>query len=71
MTILESNADALLVALPMVGILFAGFFRLDELFGKPKKSQPPRRQSTGLDKSGHQICLDPDGKPFPAKSKRN
>jgi hypothetical protein len=63
-SILVSNRDALLVAVPMVGILFAGFFRLDELFGKPGKPGKPvekRRQMTGWDKDGRPICADPDG----------
>jgi len=64
MTILESNTDALLVAIPMVGLLFAGFFRLDELFGKSKKQATPRRQIAGLDAKGRPICIDPDGKSY-------
>jgi hypothetical protein len=63
MSIIQSNTDALLVAIPMVGLLFIGVFRLDELFGKPKK-QPveSRRQLSGWDKNGQPICADPDGK---------
>ena len=62
MTILQSNTDALLVAIPMVGLLFAGFFRLDELFGKSKKPVENRRSMTGWDKSGRPLLTDPDGK---------
>jgi len=62
MTVLQSNRDALLVAVPMIGLLFAGFFRLDELFGKPKKPVENRRQMTGWDKNGRPLCTDPDGK---------
>jgi hypothetical protein len=69
MTILESNTDALLVAIPMVGLLFAGFFRLDELFGKPKKQAEPRRQIAGLDAKGRPVCIDPDGRPVQARRK--
>jgi hypothetical protein len=61
MSALPSNTDSLLVALPMVGVLFAGFFRLDELFGKPKKQLESRRRMTGWDKEGQQVCADPDG----------
>ena len=69
MTILESNTDALLVAIPMVGLLFAGFFRLDELFGKSKKTSAPRRQVAGLDANGQPACIDPDGQVVRARGK--
>jgi len=56
-----SNTDALLLAVPMIGLMAVGFFRLDELVGKPKKDAPIRRQVAGLDAKGRQVCLDPDG----------
>jgi len=62
MSNLQSNTDAILIAIPMLGLLFAGFFRLDELLGKPEKPADPKRQRSGLDKHGRQICVDPDGK---------
>jgi len=59
---LQSNADALLVAIPMIGILVVSFFRLDELVGKRNKKQVVhRRKIAGLDDKGRQVCLDPDG----------
>jgi hypothetical protein len=62
MMMLLSNRDSLLVAIPMVGLLFAGYFRLDEVFGKPKKKQAKRRtQVAGVDREGRPICIDPDG----------
>jgi hypothetical protein len=63
MSIIQSNTDALMLAVPMIGLLFVGFFRLDELFGKPKK-QPAatRRRMSGWDKNGRPVCSDPDGK---------
>jgi hypothetical protein len=61
MAILQSNADALLVAIPMVVLLFIGFFRLDELVGKkPKKSVRARSKMSGWDKDGRAVCADPD-----------
>lgn len=68
-----SNSDAILVAVPMVGILIACFFRLDELFGKPKKkvALKHRRQMSGWDANGQPMCADPDGgkaKPVPVGS---
>jgi hypothetical protein len=62
MPMLQSNTDALLVGIPMVGLLFAGFFRLDEVFGKPKKPATNRRQMSGWDKNGRPVCADPDGR---------
>jgi hypothetical protein len=62
MAILQSNADALLVAIPMVGLLFAGFFRLDELVGKPKKRAQTRSKMSGWDQDGRPVCADPDEK---------
>jgi hypothetical protein len=62
MTVLQSNRDALLVAVPMIALLFAGFFRLDELFGKPKKRRENRLQKTGWDKDGRPVFTDPDGR---------
>ena len=71
MSVLQSNADSLLVAIPMIGLLFLGFFRLDELLGKPKKPVVNRRQMSGWDKNGRPLCADPDGKsPAPSIKKR-
>jgi len=61
MTALPSNMDAILVAIPMVGVLFVGMFRLDELIGKPKKRPERRRAIAGSEKDGSPICIDPDG----------
>jgi len=61
MTALPSNMDAILVAIPMVGVLFVGMFRLDELIGKPKKRPERRRSIAGSEKDGSPICIDPDG----------
>jgi hypothetical protein len=71
MTIIESNRDALLVAIPMIGLLFVGFFRLDELFGKSKKPVKSRRPIAADDQNGRPICLDPDGQVVGPKSRKN
>jgi len=61
MSVIESNADAILVAVPMIGLLFAGYFRLDELLGKPKRRKSVHgRPFASLDESGKAIGLDPD-----------
>jgi hypothetical protein len=73
MSVLQSNSDAFLVAVPMIGILIVSFFRLDELVGKSKKRPGMRRQVAGLDGRGRQVCLDPDGteQPFAQSTRRN
>jgi hypothetical protein len=62
MSVLQSTADSLLVAIPMVGLLFAGFFRLDELVGKPKKAMVTRHRLSSWDEEGRAVCVDPDGR---------
>ncbi len=66
-----STADSLLVAIPMLAILFAGFFRLDELFGKSTKRVKARRPAVGLDERGRPILADPDGQIPARKSKKS
>jgi hypothetical protein len=60
MTIL-SNTDALLVAVPMIGLLVAGHFRLDELVFKPRKSSRIGRGFAGGHRAGEMSSIDPDG----------
>ena len=61
MSVIQSNADAILVAVPMIGLLFAGYFRLDELFSKPKRKKSSHvRPFASLDESGNATGLDPD-----------
>jgi hypothetical protein len=61
---MHSNTDALLIAIPMIAVLIAGFFRLDELIAAPKKKRlPNRRVIAGSDEYGRPICIDPDGNP--------
>ncbi len=70
MSVLQSNTDALLVAIPMVGILIAGVFRLDEFFGKPKRPAVRRRAVAGSDQNGAPICIDPDGRHYGRSTRR-
>jgi len=59
-----SNADAILVAIPMIGLLFVGVFRLDEIFIKPKKKQTFHCHPLAtVDDRGQPVRLDPDGAP--------
>jgi hypothetical protein len=71
MAAIQSDMNALLVAIPMVGLLFVGMFRLDELFGKTQKKTKRRREIAGVDQNGMPICLDPDGNVLnPVRKKR-
>jgi hypothetical protein len=56
-----SNTDALLIAVPMIGILIAGFFRLDELIVKPRKVTMKRAQAPGADERGQRVYTDHEG----------
>jgi hypothetical protein len=58
---MQSEMSTLMVAIPLVGLLFVGMFRLDELFGKTQKKTKRRREVAGVDENGMPICLDPDG----------
>jgi len=60
---MHSNTDTLLMAVPMIGILVAVFFRLDELIAAPKKRVVNRRVIAGSDENGQPLCIDPDGNP--------
>jgi hypothetical protein len=68
---IESNADALLLAIPMVVILLAGLFRLDELVALPPKKPGRDRRLSGLDEGGRPIFRDPDGKRFDVPPKNS
>ena len=64
--ILSSTRDALLFAIPFLGLLLMGMFRLDEFFVTPKRRHLPRRPLSGVDIDGEPILCDPDGRRVPA-----
>lgn len=55
-----SDADAFLVAIPMLVFGLIAFFRLDELLSRPKKQPCHGRRLCNWDKDGAPICTDPD-----------
>jgi len=61
MVALQSNADAILVAIPMVALMFAGFFRLDALFSRPPKRPSRYHPLSHWDEDGLLVCVEPDG----------
>jgi hypothetical protein len=60
---LLSSRDTLLIAIPLVLMVFLSAFRLDHLFAAPKASPDRRRPFSGVDKLGEPILCDPDGRP--------
>lgn len=57
-------------ACPMVGLLIATCFKLDEFAARPKTAMATRR-ITRDDRYGYPICLDPDGSLFvPVRRRR-
>ena len=60
----SSNMTAMLVALPLLAVMAAGFFRLDEYVGRPQKKQRRIPLSGGLDERGIPVGIEPDGTPF-------
>ena len=61
---ISSNLTAILVAAPMLAIMAAAFFRVDEAISKPRKKMQRIPLSCGLDERGVPIGVDPDGKPI-------
>jgi hypothetical protein len=59
MSAAQSNAEAVLVAIPMVFMLFVVLFRLDELISKPAKQPGYGRKLCNWDADGAPICPDP------------
>ncbi len=56
-----SNADTILIAVPMIGMMFAGLFRLDEWFSRPGTPHEKGHQLSSWDADGAPICVEPDG----------
>ena len=64
MSAIQSNTDALLVAIPMVVAMFAGFFRLDEAIGRAQRPMEKGHSLSHWDKDGHPVFIEPDGKQY-------
>jgi hypothetical protein len=62
--VLSSGRDAMLVAIPLLGLLLVGFFRLDSLLAAPRVESlenRKRRPAPGLSAEGEPLVSDPDG----------
>lgn len=62
-SILLSSNDTLLLAIPMLLMVFLSAFRLDQIIARPKGSQSRRRPARGVSASGELLLCDPDGRP--------
>jgi len=69
--ILQSGWENFLVAVPFVGILLVGLFRLDEIIASPKRSRSVKRPVSGCDENGNLLLSDPDGHPWGASPNPN
>ena len=62
----SSSLTAMLVVAPLLAFMAAGFFRLDEILGKPRRRVVRRHRhiplAAGLDERGIPIGIDPDGR---------
>ncbi len=63
-SVLKSGLDTFLIAVPFVGVLLMGMFRLDTIFAAPKRAVGLRRSPSGIDKQGRMLLSDPDGRPW-------
>ena len=65
---ITSNMTAMMVAVPLLAVMAAGFFRLDEFFGKPRRRAARKYRriplAGGIDERGMPIGIDPDGRPL-------
>ena len=61
---LKTNLDVLLFGLPMVGVLFICYFRLDELVASPKRRRELIKRYSATEVDGRMVGCDPDGKPW-------
>ena len=63
-SILKTGSDVFVVAVPFVGLLLMGIFRLDTILAAPKQAAGLRRPPSGTDKHGRVLLSDPDGRPW-------
>lgn len=67
---IESNIEAILVAIPMILVLAGSFFHLDECFGSPAKAPSRRKGFSHQDEAGVTVCVEPDGRPYRVRRER-
>jgi hypothetical protein len=70
-TVVTSGWEAILLAIPLIGILGMSLFRIDEFMSAPKGSVENHRGFCTLDADGEPLLFDPDGRAFKAKPRMN
>ena len=63
-SVLQSGLDTFLFAVPFVGVLLLGMFRLDTILATPRQAACRQRPPAGTDKMGRILLSDPDGRPW-------
>jgi hypothetical protein len=62
-TVLSPDWDTLLYAVPVLVMLMAGVFHLDELLMAPRQGSRVRQPPARVDENGQPLLFDPDGRP--------
>lgn len=72
-TNINDGSDVILFGIPLLALLFFGYFRLDETFTMRKRvPTPPPGPTPVIKKDGRAMGTDPDGRPWekPAPRRR-
>ncbi len=67
-SVLISNKDALLIAVPFGLLLLVQFFRLDEVVATARRPKRGVRSFCGPDAVGEMVLTDPDGRPVKSRN---
>ena len=62
---LNSGWDTFVFGVPLIALLFFGYFKVDELFVKPKNKPARQKQPVpSVREATERMCSDPDGRPW-------
>jgi hypothetical protein len=68
---LTEGWDVFVFGIPLVALLFFGYFRLDETFTTKKRTPVPTPGPIPvIERDGKSMCTDPDGRPWETQSSR-
>ncbi len=68
---LTEGLDVYFFGIPLIALLFFGYFRLDETFTMKKRTpNPAQRPVPAVDRNGKSMCTDPDGRPWEKRASR-
>ena len=60
----SAGSDVFLFAIPLIALLFFGFFRLDQVFTSPKSQDSEKPNPLPARKPKKSMRSDPDGQPW-------